>query len=112
MLSVSREPTILDKLVARVAKKDVARAVHEEELVGDILQAVKKYQLARHTELTKKGLDRARLHGVRIGRPPADRLTLIRAKSLVRKGRSVAGAAREAGVARSTLQRYMAEAKP
>lgn len=109
-LSISREPNILDKLTARMANKQT-RSVGEEELVRDILLAVKKFQFARHTELTKRGLDRARLLGRRIGRPPADRLLMLKAASLVRKGLSVPKAAREAGVARSSLQRYLAARK-
>ena len=59
-------------------------------------------------ERTKAGLERARRQGKRIGRPPASPILLHAAKDMVAEGVSVAEAARRKGVARSTLQRFLA----
>jgi len=69
---------------------------------------VAEQERAMLIERTKAGLERARRQGKRIGRPPASPVLLYAAKDLVGEGVSVAEAARRKGVARSTLQRFIA----
>lgn len=69
---------------------------------------VAEQERARLIERTKAGLERARREGKRIGRPPASPLLLHAAGDLVAEGVSVAEAARRTGVARATLQRFLA----
>jgi len=57
---------------------------------------------------TKAGILRARNQGKRLGRPPASPILLHAARDLVASGVPVAEDARLKGVARSTLQRFMA----
>jgi putative DNA-invertase from lambdoid prophage Rac len=69
---------------------------------------VAEQERAMLIERTKAGLERARRQGKRIGRPPASPVLLYAARELVAEGLSVAEAARRKGVARSTLQRFLA----
>jgi putative DNA-invertase from lambdoid prophage Rac len=68
---------------------------------------VAKMERDRLIERTKAGLERARRQGKRLGRPPASPILLCAARDLVARGVPVAEAAREKGVARSTLQRFL-----
>lgn len=61
----------------------------------------------RLIERTKAGLERARRQGKRLGRPPKSPILLHAARDLVASGVPVAVAARQKGVARSTLQRFL-----
>ena len=63
---------------------------------------------SRLIERTKAGLARARAQGKRLGRPPASPVLLHAARDLVGSGVPVAEAARRKGLARSTLQRFLA----
>ncbi len=56
---------------------------------------------------TKAGLQRAPRQGKRLGRPPTSPILLHAARDLVAAGVPVAQAARQKGVARSTLQRFL-----
>jgi putative DNA-invertase from lambdoid prophage Rac len=69
---------------------------------------VAEQERARLIERTKAGLERARRQGKRLGRPPASPILLHAARDLVVAGTSIAEAARRKGVARSTLQRFLA----
>jgi DNA invertase Pin-like site-specific DNA recombinase len=72
---------------------------------------VAEQELSRLRERTRAGLERARREGKRLGRPPASPVLLHAARDLVAAGVPVAEAARRKGVARSTLQRFMKEAR-
>ena len=69
---------------------------------------VAEQERTRLIERTKAGLERARREGKRLGRPPASPVLLHAARDLVATGVPVAEAARRKGVARSTLQRFLA----
>lgn len=56
---------------------------------------------------TMDGLARAKRQGKRLGRPPASSILLASAADLVRAGVPVATAARQKGVKRSTLRRFI-----
>jgi DNA invertase Pin-like site-specific DNA recombinase len=68
---------------------------------------VAEQERTRLIERTKAGLERARRHGVRLGRPPKSPVLLHAARDLVAAGVPVSEAARRKGVARSTLQRFI-----
>jgi putative DNA-invertase from lambdoid prophage Rac len=68
---------------------------------------VAEQERTRLIERTKAGVERARRQGKRLGRPPASPILLHAARDLVASGVPVAEAARQKGVARSTLQRFM-----
>ncbi len=68
---------------------------------------VAEHERTRLIERTKAGLERARREGKRLGRPPASAVLLHAAHDLVLKGVPVAKAARQKGVGRSTLQRFV-----
>jgi putative DNA-invertase from lambdoid prophage Rac len=68
---------------------------------------VAEQERTRLIERTKAGLERARRQGKRLGRPPASPVLLSAARDLVTAGVPVAQAARQKGVARSTLQRFL-----
>ncbi len=70
---------------------------------------VAEQERTRLIERTKAGLERARREGKRLGRPPASPVMLHAARDLVLGGLPVAAAARQKGVARSTLQRFLQE---
>jgi DNA invertase Pin-like site-specific DNA recombinase len=69
---------------------------------------VAEQERTRLIERTKAGLERARREGKRLGRPPASPVLLHAARDLVAAGVPVAEAARREGIARSTLQRFLA----
>jgi DNA invertase Pin-like site-specific DNA recombinase len=77
-----------------------------------MLAAVAEYERALIVERTRAGLDRARRKGTKsgkpIGRPRASQVLLHAARDLVAAGVPVAEAARRKGVARATLQRFIA----
>jgi len=68
---------------------------------------VAEQERTRLIERTKAGVERARRQGKRLGRPPASPVLLHAARDLVACGVPVAEAARQKGVARSTLQRFI-----
>ncbi|WP_242392004.1 recombinase family protein [Anaeromyxobacter oryzisoli] len=82
------------------------------KMAADMLAAVAEYERALIVERTRAGLDRARRKGTKsgrpIGRPRASQILLHAARDLVIAGVPVAEAARRKGVARSTLQRFLA----
>jgi DNA invertase Pin-like site-specific DNA recombinase len=69
---------------------------------------VAEQERTRLIERTKAGIERARREGKRIGRPRASPILLHAARDLVIAGVPVAEAARQKGVSRSTLQRFLA----
>jgi putative DNA-invertase from lambdoid prophage Rac len=69
---------------------------------------VAEQERTRLIERTRAGLERAKRQGVRLGRPPVSPVLLHAAGDLATAGVSVACAARQKGVARSTLQRFIA----
>lgn len=73
---------------------------------------VAEQERARLVERTKAGLDRARRQGKRLGRPPTSPILIRAAADLVAAGASVSEAARQKGVTRSALRRFMASASP
>jgi DNA invertase Pin-like site-specific DNA recombinase len=70
---------------------------------------VAEQERTRLIERTKAGLERARRDGKRLGRPPASPVLLHAARDLVAAGVPVAVAARQKGVARSSLRRLLKE---
>jgi putative DNA-invertase from lambdoid prophage Rac len=68
---------------------------------------VAEQERTRLIERTKAGLERARREGKRIGRPPTSRILLHAAADLVAKGIPVAKAAKEKGVCRGALRRWL-----
>jgi DNA invertase Pin-like site-specific DNA recombinase len=70
---------------------------------------VAEQERSRLISRTKAGLERARAQGKRLGRPPASRILLHSARDLVAAGMPVSEAARRKGLARSTLQKFLAE---
>lgn len=69
---------------------------------------VAEQERTRLIERTKAGLERARRQGKRLGRPRASQVLLHAAAELVASGVAVAEAARQKGVKRTTLRRFMA----
>jgi DNA invertase Pin-like site-specific DNA recombinase len=69
-----------------------------------ILGAIAEFERARIQERVRAGLNRARAHGVRLGRPPKvlseERLTSVR-------GLPVRQAAQRLGVSASTAHRWL-----
>jgi len=63
---------------------------------------------SRLIERTRAGLARARAQGKRLGRPPASPVLLHAARDLVEAGVPVADAARQKGLSRSSLRRFLA----
>lgn len=72
---------------------------------------VAEQERSRLIERTKAGLDRARAHGKRIGRPPVSPILVRAAADLVASGVPVAEAARVKGVKRTTLRRFLSTQK-
>jgi DNA invertase Pin-like site-specific DNA recombinase len=70
---------------------------------------VAEQERSRLIERTKAGLERARRQGKRLGRPPASQVTLHAARDLVVAGVPVAEAARQKGLSRSSLRRFLAQ---
>jgi DNA invertase Pin-like site-specific DNA recombinase len=68
---------------------------------------VAEQERTRLIERTKAGVERARRQGKRLGRPPTSPILLHAARDLVAMGVPVAEAARQKGVARSTLRRFL-----
>ncbi len=73
---------------------------------------VAEQERVRLIERTKAGIERARRQGKKLGRPRASAVLLYAARDLVASGVSVAKAARQKGVSRSTLQRFIELATP
>jgi DNA invertase Pin-like site-specific DNA recombinase len=69
---------------------------------------VAQQERERLIDRTRAGIARARAQGKQIGRPPASQVLLHSAADLVAAGMPVAEAARNKGLARSTLQRFLA----
>ena len=72
---------------------------------------VAEQERARLIERTKAGIERARRQGKKLGRPRASAILLYAARDLVAAGIPVAEAARQKGVSRSTLQRFLCDAR-
>jgi len=70
---------------------------------------VAEQERARLIERTKAGMARARNEGKKIGRPRTSTVLLHAAADLVRTGVPVAEAARQKGVSRASLRRWLAE---
>jgi DNA invertase Pin-like site-specific DNA recombinase len=70
---------------------------------------VAEQERTRLIERTKAGLERARREGKRLGRPPASPVLLHAARDLVAAGVPVADAARQKGLSRSSLRRFLAQ---
>jgi DNA invertase Pin-like site-specific DNA recombinase len=70
---------------------------------------VAEQERTRLIERTKAGLERARREGKRLGRPPASAVLLHAARDLVAAGMPVAEAARQKGLSRSSLRRFLAD---
>ena len=70
---------------------------------------VAEQERTRLIERTKAGLERARREGKRLGRPPASPVMLHAARDLVAAGVPVAEAARQKGLSRSSLRRFLGE---
>lgn len=68
---------------------------------------VAEQERTRLIERTKAGIERARREGKALGRPKASPVLLHAARDLVAAGMPVAKAARQKGVSRSTLQRFV-----
>lgn len=68
---------------------------------------VAEQERTRLIERTKAGVERARRQGKRLGRPPASPILVRAAADLVSAGVPIAQAAREKGISRSTLQRFL-----
>jgi DNA invertase Pin-like site-specific DNA recombinase len=73
---------------------------------------VAEQERTRLIERTKAGLERARREGKRLGRPPVSPVLLHAARDLVVAGVPVAEAARQKGLSRSSLRRFLADAQP
>jgi DNA invertase Pin-like site-specific DNA recombinase len=70
---------------------------------------VAEQERTRLIERTKAGLERARREGKRLGRPPASPVLLHAARDLVAAGVPAAEAARQKGLSRSSLRRFLAQ---
>jgi DNA invertase Pin-like site-specific DNA recombinase len=79
------------------------------DLLVQVMAWVAQGERDRLIERTKAGLARARAQGKVLGRPRVSGDALVRAVAKVRLGVPVATAAREAGVARSTLRAVLAK---
>lgn len=79
------------------------------ELLLQIMAWVAEGERRRLIERTKAGLDRARLLGKRLGRPPSDSAKVAGGIERVHQGMAVAAAARAAGISRMTLRRALAK---
>ncbi len=77
-------------------------------LLISIFAWVAEQERTRLIERTKAGIARARAQGKQIGRPPASPILLHAARDLVLAGVPIAEAARRKGLARSSLQRFLA----
>lgn len=77
-------------------------------LMVAIMGWVASQERDRLIERTHAGLDRARREGKRLGRPPVSIVLVTAAADLVAGGMPVAQAAREKGVPRNSLRRYLA----
>ena len=85
---------------------DVSSAVGE--LILHVLGAVAHFERALIVERTKAGMDAARQRGVQFGRKPIlDEEAIAQALKMIRHGSSISETARELGIGRSTLYRYV-----
>jgi DNA invertase Pin-like site-specific DNA recombinase len=71
---------------------------------------VAEQERTRLIERTKAGLERAKRDGKRLGRPPASPVLLHAARDLVAAEMPVAEAARQKGLSRSSLRRFLSAA--
>jgi DNA invertase Pin-like site-specific DNA recombinase len=93
--------------VAGIRGDALSRVLCVRPLLVAIFGWVAEQERTRLIERTKAGLQRARREGNRLGRPPASPVLLHAARNLVTAGVPIAEAARQKGVARSTLQRFL-----
>src|SRR6266508_1938511 len=105
--SAAKARHVLDRMLAdvREGRRDTNGPVRP--LLVAIFGWVAEQERTRLIDRTKAGVERARRQGKRLGRPPASPVLLHAARDLVASGVAVADAARQKGVARSTLQRFM-----
>ena len=73
------------------------------KLMFTILGAVAEMERELISERTRLGLEQARRRGRRLGHPPVTERVLEVAREQLRRGSSIAAAAREAGVSRAVL---------
>ena len=76
-------------------------------LMLTMLSGVAEFERSLIRERTRLGLRHARAKGKRLGRPPTSPIMLSSAAELVREGMPAARAARERGVSRSALGRFL-----
>jgi DNA invertase Pin-like site-specific DNA recombinase len=77
------------------------------ELLVSVMSWVSGFERQRLVERTKAGVERARRDGKRIGRPATSLVLLHAAAELVANGATISAAAREKGVDRSVLSRFV-----
>jgi len=77
------------------------------QLLVAIFGWMAEQERSRLIERTRAGLERARSQGKRLGRPPVSPVLLRAAADLVAAGVPVAEAAREKGVHRNSLRRFL-----
>lgn len=119
---LSRSLQDLIAIVAELRTREIGfRSLHEAidtttpggRLVFHVFAALAEFIRELIVEGTKEGLEAARARGQRLGRPPAltpDQVRQARAL-LARPEESVSSIARLLGVSRSTLYKYVPEAK-
>jgi putative DNA-invertase from lambdoid prophage Rac len=85
----------------------------KENPLRDVLVAfsatIAKMERTRLVERTKAGIARARVQGVRLGRPPKSAVAVRSAMALVEKGWSVRDAAEKWSIGASTLQDHLSK---
>lgn len=78
-----------------------------KEAIVALLATLAKQERLRLSERVKAGMERARSEGKRISRPALPVADQARIRALVLQGRSQASIARELGLARATVQKYV-----
>lgn len=79
------------------------------ELILHLLSAIAHFERRLIQERTNAGIQAAKERGVKFGRKPClNRDMLDQARSLIQDGLSISQAARQIGVGKSTLYRYLA----
>ncbi len=78
------------------------------KLVLAIMAAVAEFELDMIRVRVQSGLERARREGKKLGRPAVDERAVRKALTMIAAGASQHTAAKESGVSRATIRRYMA----
>lgn len=78
------------------------------KLLMSMLGAVAEFERSMIRERQQEGIELAKKRGVYKGRKPTDAATIEKAREKIALGVPIAKAAREIGVARSTLYRHLA----